>query len=157
MKENLVSLAKLLATDDTFNLAFSSRGTDEEKYELAKTKFTDLTREDFSEFLEKLHEAEKANLAELSPDELEMVAGGTGGWATKLAAAAMFVTALGATGVLSQQADAARTPKGSVAAAHARSGVPRDRAHAAKKPRKPAASHVRRPEQGLRRILTDKD
>ena len=106
MKENLVSLAKLLATDDAFNLAFSSRGTDEEKYELAKTKFTDLTREDFSEFLEKLHEAEKANLAELSPDELEMVAGGAGGWATKLAAAAMFVTALGATGVMSQQADA---------------------------------------------------
>ncbi len=106
MKENLVSLAKLLATDDAFNLAFSSQGTDEEKYELAKTKFTDLTREDFSEFLEKLREAEKANLAELSPDELEMVAGGAGGWATKLAAAAMFVTALGATGVMSQQADA---------------------------------------------------
>ncbi len=106
MKENLVSLAKLLATDDAFNLAFSSRGTDEEKYELAKTKFTDLTREDFSEFMEKLREAEEANLAELSPDELEMVAGGAGGWATKLAAAAMFVTALGATGVMSQQADA---------------------------------------------------
>ena len=63
MKENLVSLAKLLATDDAFNLAFSSRGTDEEKYELAKTKFTDLTREDFSKFLEKLHEAEKASMA----------------------------------------------------------------------------------------------
>lgn len=106
MKENLVSLAKLLATDDAFNLSFSSRGTDEEKYELAKTKFTDLTREDFSEFLEKLHEAEKANLAELSPDELEMVAGGAGGWGTKLAAATMLVTTLGATGVLSQQADA---------------------------------------------------
>ena len=106
MKENLVSLAKLLATDDEFNLAFSSRGTDEEKYELAKTKFTNLTREDFSEFLEKLHEVEKANFAELLPDELELISGGAGGWATKLAAAAMFVTALGATGVMSQQADA---------------------------------------------------
>ena len=73
MKENLVSLAKLLATDDEFNLAFSSRGTDEEKYELAKTKFTNLTREDFSEFLEKLHEVEKANFAELLPDELELI------------------------------------------------------------------------------------
>lgn len=109
MKENLVSLAKLLATDDAFTLAFSSRGTDEEKYELAKTKFTDLTREDFSKFLEKLHEAEKANLAELSPDELEMVAGGAGGWATKLAAAAMLVTTLGATEVLSHQVDASKT------------------------------------------------
>ena len=59
MKENLVSLAKLLATDDTFNLAFSSQGTNEEKYKLVKTKFTDLTREDFSEFLEKLCEAKK--------------------------------------------------------------------------------------------------
>ena len=106
MKENLVSLAKLLATDDAFTLAFSSRGTDEEKYELAKTKFTDLTREDFSEFLEKLRETEGANLANLSPDELEMVAGGAGGWGTKLAAATMLVTTLGAAGVMSQQADA---------------------------------------------------
>ena len=106
MKENLVSLAKLLATDDAFNLAFSSRGTDEEKYELAKTKFTDLTREDFSEFLKKLRETEKVNLTELSPDELEMVAGGVGGWATKLAAATMLITTLGATGVMSQQTDA---------------------------------------------------
>ncbi len=106
MKENLVSLAKLLATDDAFNLAFSSRGTDEEKYELAKTKFTDLTREDFSEFLKKLRETEKVNLTELFPDELEMVAGGVGGWATKLAAATMLITTLGATGVMSQQADA---------------------------------------------------
>ena len=106
MKENLVSLAKLLAIDDAFTLAFSSRGTDEEKYELAKTKFTDLTREDFSEFLKKLREAEKANLAELSPDELKMVAGGVGSWATQLAAATILVTTLGAAGVMSQQADA---------------------------------------------------
>lgn len=106
MKENLVSLAKLLATDDAFNLAFSSRGTDEEKYELAKTKFTDFAREDFLEFLEKLRETEEANLANLSPDELEMVAGGAGSWSTKLAAATMLVTTLGAAGVMSQQADA---------------------------------------------------
>ena len=106
MKENLVSLAKLLATDDAFTLAFSSRGTDEEKYELAKTKFTDLTREDFSEFLEKLHEAEKASMAELSPEELEMVAGGAGGWGTKIAAATMLVTTLGSAGVISQRTDA---------------------------------------------------
>ena len=109
MKENLVSLAKLLAIDDAFTLAFSSRGTDEEKYELAKTKFTDLTREDFSEFLKKLREAEKANLAELSPDELKMVAGGVGSWATQLAAATILVTTLGAAGALSQQADASKT------------------------------------------------
>lgn len=106
MKENLVSLAKLLATDDAFNLAFSSRGTDEEKYELAKTKFTDFAREDFLEFLKNLREAEENNLANLSPDELEMVAGGAGGWGTKLAAATMLVTTLGAAGVMSQQADA---------------------------------------------------
>ena len=109
MKENLVSLAKLLVTDDAFNLAFSSRSIDEEKYELAKTKFTDLTREDFSEFLKNLRETEKVNLTELSPDELEMVAGGVGGWATKLAAATMLITTLGATGVMSQQADAMKS------------------------------------------------
>lgn len=96
MKEILVSLAKLLATDDAFNLAFSSLATDGEKYELAKTKFTDLTREDFSDFLEELHGSEKASLSELSADELAMIAGGAGGLATKLAAAAMLVTTLGA-------------------------------------------------------------
>ncbi len=106
MKENLVLLAKLLATDDAFNLAFSSAKTDEEKFELSKTKINDLTRDDFSEFLEKLREAEKSSLSDLSMDELQMVSGGAGGLATKLAAAAMFVTALGATGVVSQQAHA---------------------------------------------------
>lgn len=112
MKENLLSLAKLLATDDAFNIAFSSKATDEEKYKLVKTKFTDLTREDFLEFLQKLSEAKKASMAELSPDEMEMVAGGAGSWVTKLAAVTIFVTALGATGVASQQVDAShRNPK----------------------------------------------
>ncbi len=106
MKENLVSLAKLLATDDTFNLAFSSQGTNEEKYELVKTKFADLTREDFSEFLEKLCEAEKNSLASCSPDELEMVTGGIRGWVTKTAAMTVIATALGATGVMSLNTDA---------------------------------------------------
>lgn len=100
MKEILVSLAKLLATDDAFNLAFSSLATDGEKYELAKTKFTDLTREDFSDFLEELDNSEKASLADLSADELALVAGGAGGLATKLAATAMLVTVFGSGGVL---------------------------------------------------------
>ena len=106
MKENLVSLAKLLATDDTFNLAFSSQGTNEEKYELVKTKFADLTREDFSEFLEKLCEAEKNSLASCSPDELEMITGGMRGWVIKTAAITVIATALGATGVMSINTDA---------------------------------------------------
>ena len=107
MKENLVLLAKLLSTDDAFNLAFSSAKTDEEKFELAKSKIDDLTRDDFSEFLQRLREAAKNNLAQLSPDELENVSGGFGGGlVTKLAATAMFVTALGATGIMSQQSDA---------------------------------------------------
>ena len=48
MNEKLILLAKLLATDDVFSSNFSSKVIDEEKYELAKTKFSDLTREDFS-------------------------------------------------------------------------------------------------------------
>ena len=119
MKENLVSLAKLLATDDTFNLAFSSQGTNEEKYKLVKTKFTDLTREDFSEFLEKLYEAEKNSLASCSPDELEMVTGGIRGWVTKTAAMTVIATALGATGVMSLQANAVKP------GSHARTSAPK--------------------------------
>ncbi len=119
MKENLVSLAKLLATDDTFNLAFSSQGTNEEKYELVKTKFADLTREDFSEFLEKLCEAEKNSLASCSPDELEMVTGGISGWVTKTAAITVIATALGATGVMSLQANAVKP------GSHARTSAPK--------------------------------
>ena len=107
MNENTIELAKILSTDDAFNLAFSSAKTDEEKFELAKTKINDLTRVDFSEFLEKLREVEKSSLSDLSVDELQMVSGGlNGSLATKLAATAMFVTALGATGVMSQRADA---------------------------------------------------
>ena len=119
MKENLISLAKLLATDDTFNLAFSSQGTNEEKYKLVKTKFTDLTREDFSEFLEKLCEAKKNSLASCSPDELEMVTGGIRGWVTKTAAMTVIATALGATGVMSLQANAVKP------GSHARTSAPK--------------------------------
>ena len=119
MKENLVSLAKLLATDDTFNLAFSSQGTNEEKYKLVKTKFTDLNREDFSEFLEKLCEAKKNSLASCSPDELEMVTGGIRGWVTKTAAMTVIATALGATGVMSLQANAVKP------GSHARTSAPK--------------------------------
>ena len=119
MKENLISLAKLLATDDTFNLAFSSQGTNEEKYELVKTKFADLTREDFSEFLEKLYEAEKNSLASCSPDELEMVTGGISGWVTKTAAITVIATALGATGVMSLQSNAVNP------GSHARTSAPK--------------------------------
>ena len=119
MKENLVSLAKLLATDDTFNLAFSSQGTNEGKYKLVKTKFTDLTREDFSEFLEKLCEAKKNSLASCSPDELEMVTGGIRGWVTKTAAMTVIATALGATGVMSLQANAVKP------GSHARTSAPK--------------------------------
>lgn len=87
MKENLILLAKLLATDNAFNLAFSSKVTSEEKYELSKTKITSLTHEDFSEFLEKLQEAQEK---ELSPEELEQIAGG--GLVNKLATAALLLT-----------------------------------------------------------------
>lgn len=87
MKENLILLAKLLATDISFNLAFSSKVTSEEKYELSKTKITSLTHEDFSEFLEKLQEAQEK---ELSPEELEQIAGG--GLVNKLATAALLLT-----------------------------------------------------------------
>ena len=87
MKENLILLAKLLATDNAFNLAFSSKVTSEEKYELSKTKITSLTHEDFSEFLEKLQETQEK---ELSPEELEQIAGG--GLVNKLATAALLLT-----------------------------------------------------------------
>lgn len=87
MKENLILLAKLLATDNSFNLDFSSKVTSEEKYELSKTKITSLTHEDFSEFLEKLQETQEK---ELSPEELEQIAGG--GLVNKLATAALLLT-----------------------------------------------------------------
>ncbi len=129
MKENLVSLAKLLATDDTFNLAFSSQGTNEEKYELVKTKFADLTREDFSEFLEKLCEAEKNSLASCSSDELEMITGGMRGWVTKTAAMTVIATALGTNGVMSLNTDAMKP--GSHARTSASKGTKRSPAAAA--------------------------
>lgn len=66
-------MARLLATDNAFNLAFSSKITPEEKYELAKTKFTNLTQEDFLGFLKKLQEVQEK---ELSQEELEQITGG---------------------------------------------------------------------------------
>lgn len=106
MNEKLISLAKLLATDDVFSSNFSSKVIDEEKYELAKTKFSDLTREDFSKFLKKLHEKEN-KLNELSPVELHTVTGGASiGFVTKLAAATLFVAAMGMTGAMPQQTEA---------------------------------------------------
>ena len=108
MNEKLISLAKLLATDEVFNLTFSSKSTDEEKYELAKTKFNDLTQEDFSEFLKKLRKEEKSRLDELSQTELYMVVGGrASGLFTKFAAAALLATAMGDAWVIPQQAAAA--------------------------------------------------
>lgn len=83
----MILLARLLATDNEFNLAFSSKITSEEKYELAKTEFTNLTQEDFLGFLKKLQEVQEK---ELSQEELEQITGGKG-LANKLATAAFLL------------------------------------------------------------------
>ena len=53
MKKDVVLLTELLVADDKFNAEFFSAATEEQMYALAKTKFPDFNRDDFSQFLQK--------------------------------------------------------------------------------------------------------
>lgn len=50
MKKDLVLITKLLAADDKFNAEFFSAETEEQMYEVAKTKFPDFTQMIFLNF-----------------------------------------------------------------------------------------------------------
>lgn len=89
MKNSLILLAEIIATDNNFAQSFYSKQSIEEKFKLAKTKFVDLSKEDFVKFYNELQELEKSNL-KLYLSDLENISGGIGNSKIKLAALAFL-------------------------------------------------------------------
>lgn len=88
MKKELINLAECLAQDQKFVEEFSKKETVDEQYAFAKTKVKGYSKDEFIEFMKNLEEAYKLK-NELSPEDLEVASGGSGGMA-KLAALAML-------------------------------------------------------------------
>lgn len=101
MESFMISLAKLLATDDDLNSAYYSLPNDQEKYKLLKSKYNNLTFEEFLAFSKKLKEAEN-KIAQMSENDLQNVSGGKGSFATKLTAAAFLLASISSMGFISQ-------------------------------------------------------
>lgn len=93
MKKDVVLLTELLVADDKFNTEFFSAATEEQMYALARTKFPDFNRDDFSQFLQKLQKASDLCEQKLSPEELAEISGGAGGIGKKIASVMLTLTA----------------------------------------------------------------
>ena len=93
MKKDVILLTELLVADDKFNTEFFSAATEEQMYALARTKFPDFNRDDFSQFLQKLQKASDLCEQKLSPEELAEISGGAGGIGKKIASVMLTLTA----------------------------------------------------------------
>lgn len=56
LREEILDLLKLLPGDDNFASNFEKAKSIEEKYELAKSKFATLQKDDFIKFMQKFQE-----------------------------------------------------------------------------------------------------
>lgn len=108
MKKDVVLLTELLVADDKFNAEFFSAATEEQMYALAKTKFPDFNRDDFSQFLQKLQKASDLCEQKLLPEELAEISGGAGGIGKQIASVMLTLTAgFGLAGATPVETDAA--------------------------------------------------
>ena len=93
MTEEVLNLLKLLAEDDDFASEFENAKSIGEKYDLAKSKFESLQKDDFIKFTQEFQEEQ----SEINEKELSDVSGGVSkkNLVTKLAALAMLGTTFG--------------------------------------------------------------